>query len=239
MFVGYSETQKAFRFWNSKTRKIKISRDVDFIEDQITIPAFNLDTSAINTLIPPSTPSLINRIHWLLKTTRHLLMNAPHQHARRNKIYKKNQNDVTLRDLAAHLGSGGLQTPLVRVLPWPPESCDEPISFDEAMKSDEAVQWKAAMEEEYDCLLKNKTWTLVAPPPGRQVIKNKWVFKQKYAKDGSVQRYKARLVAKGFSQTPGIDFDETYAPVVKYESLRAILSIAAAKDMEIIQLELS
>ena len=54
MFDGYAETQKAFRFWNSKTKKIKISRYLYFIDDRITIPAFNLDSSASDTLIPPS-----------------------------------------------------------------------------------------------------------------------------------------------------------------------------------------
>lgn len=83
----------------------------------------------------------------------------------------------------------------------------------------------------------NETWVLTRLPDGRSAIKNKWVYKTKRRNDGSVERHKARLVAKGFSQRPGIDFTETFSPVVRHESIRTILSIAATEDLEIIQLD--
>lgn len=78
-----------------------------------------------------------------------------------------------------------------------------------------------------DSLINNETWTLTNLPPGRQAIQNRWVYKLKLDGEGKIRRFKARLVAKGFTQRPGIDFHETFSPVVKYESLRVILSIAA------------
>ena len=74
-------------------------------------------------------------------------------------------------------------------------------------------------------------------PVGRRAIGCKWVFKIKRRADGSIDRYKARLVAKGYSQLYGIDFTETFAPVVRFSSLRAILAIAAAADYEIHQMD--
>lgn len=117
------------------------------------------------------------------------------------------------------------------------EDDDDPITYQQAIKSNESVGWKRAMEEEYSALLKNGTWILTTLPEGRSAIKNKWVYKKKRKADGSVERFKARLVAKGYSQRPGIDFDETFSPVVRHDSIRTILSIAAVEDLEIIQLD--
>jgi len=88
-----------------------------------------------------------------------------------------------------------------------------------------------------DSLIKNNVFKLVALPEGRDVVDNKWVFKIKCNSDGSVQRYKARLVAKGFSQQPGVDFTETYSPVIRHTSVRAVLAIANQPDMEIHQMD--
>lgn len=113
----------------------------------------------------------------------------------------------------------------------------EPTSYSEAIASEEGNCWKDAIQEEYDSLMANKTLTLVNLPPGRTTIKNKWVFKIKPGHNDVAQRYKARLVAKGYTQRHGIDYQETYAPVVKYSALRTILAMVAALDLEIVQLD--
>ena len=71
------------------------------------------------------------------------------------------------------------------------------------------------MEQEYHALMKNKTWTLVPPSSRVNIIDSKWVFKVKKHADGSIERYKARLVAKGFKQRQGLDYEDTFSPVVK------------------------
>lgn len=96
--------------------------------------------------------------------------------------------------------------------------------------------WQDAMQEEISALEKNGTWDLVMLPQGKQVVGCKWVFKVKYLADGSVERYKARLVAKGYTQEPGIDYDETFAPVANMRSIRCVLSIAAIKEWPLYQL---
>ena len=87
--------------------------------------------------------------------------------------------------------------------------------------------WRKAMDEEMDALKKNDTWQLVSPPQGKKAVGCRWVFTIKHNGDGSVNRYKARLVAKGFTQTYGVDYDETFAPVAKMNTIRVLLSLAA------------
>ena len=85
------------------------------------------------------------------------------------------------------------------------------------MRCDDNELWREAIEEEMSALKRNKTWQVVNRPVDRKVVGSKWVFKVKHKADGSVDRYKARLVAQGFSQQPGTDYDDTYAPVARYD----------------------
>ena len=101
------------------------------------------------------------------------------------------------------------------------QSISELTSHKEATSSPHRVQWERAMQEELDSIKVNNTYVLVPLPAGRQAIGCKWVYKIKRHADGSIDRFKARLVAKGYSQLYGIDFTETFAPVVRYSSLRA------------------
>ena len=88
-------------------------------------------------------------------------------------------------------------------------------------------------KQEVNSLLANQTWTLVKLPSGRNIIGCKWVFKVKPGYAGVPERYKARLVAKGFTQCYGTDYNETFPPVLKYNSLRTILAIAVHRDLNI------
>lgn len=112
----------------------------------------------------------------------------------------------------------------------------EPTSYNEASKD---PQWVEAMHNEIDALNRNKTWKIVTLPKGKRAIGSKWVYKVKLKSDGSLERYKARLVAKGYNQKIGIDFDETFSPVVKMTTIRCILSIAASNKWIIHQLDVN
>lgn len=114
---------------------------------------------------------------------------------------------------------------------------NDPATVKEAFSSPDACHWKAAMKEEYDSLMLNETWTLSKLPAGKKAISSKWVFKTKVNADGVAVRHKARLVAKGFNQLKGIDYNETYAPVVRYTSIRFLLALAAKYDLLIHQMD--
>jgi histone deacetylase 1/2 len=110
----------------------------------------------------------------------------------------------------------------------------EPATPQEAMQD---PRWKNAMQAEFDALLKNKTWRLVPPSKGKNIIDCKWVFKIKRKSDGSIERYKARLVAKGFKQRYGIDYEDTFSPVVKIATVRLVLSVAVSRGWSLRQLD--
>ncbi|PNY06260.1 hypothetical protein L195_g002723 [Trifolium pratense] len=97
--------------------------------------------------------------------------------------------------------------------------------------------WKAAMADEFDALIKNKTWELVPRPPDVNVIRSMWIFRHKKKSDGSFERHKARLVGDGRSQQVGMDCDETFSPVVKPTTIRTVLTIALSKAWTIHQLD--
>ena len=97
--------------------------------------------------------------------------------------------------------------------------------------------WSAAMKEEYHALVSNDTWQLVPRPSNTNIVSDKWVFRQKFHSDGSLSCYKARWVCRGYSQQQGIDYDETFSPVVKPSTIRTVLSIAVSSSWPIHQLD--
>ena len=118
------------------------------------------------------------------------------------------------------------------------EAISEPQTYHEAISSANFTYWQEAMDREYASLLENQTWDSIEKPSDRKPVQNKWVYKVKYKPNGEVDKFKARLVAKSFTQKPSIDFTETYLPVIRYDSIRAILAIAAAKGMYLKQFDI-
>jgi hypothetical protein len=109
----------------------------------------------------------------------------------------------------------------------------EPTCYEEAMKNE---HWKSTINAELSALSENNTWILVNLPSDKKAIGCKWVFKLKLHVDGSVERYKAKLVEKGFTQTEGIDYLDTFSPVVKMTTVRVLMSIAASQNWPLFQL---
>ena len=115
----------------------------------------------------------------------------------------------------------------------------EPSTFQEAMDGPEGELWKLAADAEMAAHVKNSTWTLVPLPPGRVCIPSGWAFTLKTDRLGLPCRRKARFFAKGYRQVQGVDYQESFAPVVRYDSLRVILALTAARDLELIQLDVT
>ena len=97
--------------------------------------------------------------------------------------------------------------------------------------------WQDAMTEEYQSIMKNDVWDIVTRPKGKSVVTSKWIYKIKHATDGSVEKYKARFVARGLSQVEGIDYEETFAPVARYTSIRTIIALATSMGRRLHQMD--
>ena len=116
------------------------------------------------------------------------------------------------------------------------ESITEPSCYSKAIK---IPIWREAMSKEISALLQHQTWTLVPKPLHTNIVGNKWVFKVKRNPDGTIERCKARLVAKGYNQVEGIDYEATFSPVIKSQTIRIILSLAVSHKWEMRQLDIS
>jgi hypothetical protein len=106
----------------------------------------------------------------------------------------------------------------------------EPSTFEEAAEKQE---WKDAMMEEYQSIMENDVWEVVRRPEGKSVVTSIWIYKIKHAVDDSIEKYKERFVARGFSHKEGEDYDETFAPLAKYTSIRSINCDCFRNGMEI------
>lgn len=113
----------------------------------------------------------------------------------------------------------------------------DPTSVKEALKGENRGHWRKAMAEELKALEENNTWELVELPPTRKALRTMWVFKTKLDANGNVSKYKARLVAKGCGQIPGIDFNDTYSPVIRYNSIRFLIALATKEGFHIDQMD--
>ncbi|GKV49332.1 hypothetical protein SLEP1_g56087 [Rubroshorea leprosula] len=110
----------------------------------------------------------------------------------------------------------------------------EPKTFAQAVRQPE---WCTAMAEEYNALLSNNTWDLVPSPPTVNIVGSRWVYRIKQKSDGTIERFKARLVAQGYTQQPGVDYDDTFSPVVKPVTIRTVLTLAISLSWPIHQLD--
>ena len=214
-FVGYSNESKGYRLLEEKSSKVFIRRDVIFNETD-----FGQRTKEVNTqqekveieIKPEVEPDT---------------QNEPKEPRRRQPPVRYGLDEYA--DMAA-------TTDDIQHVACHVRQIEEPKSIEEALSSEFAKEWKVAADSEYESLIENQTWDLVELPDGRKPIGCKWVFKVKHTSDGKVERFKARLVAKGYAQKYGIDYDETFSPVVRFSSIRALLAFAVQNDMLIHQM---
>ena len=267
IFVGYSSESKGYRLYHPQTKRILVSRDVVFVEDAMQ-PLLsctkNTDVGShdmYDTLLPlfGGGPSHVDH---------HEVQNQPLQVSNESTdqpitdadvhdvLYEERAENEEARNmpkwLVQTLRDSKLDAPLSSRTRFGSQNTsyasdcyalavsslcdeDEPVTFDEAQNSE---NWWAAMQSEFDAIMKNGTWSLVDLPVGKKAIGTKWVFKLKRKPDGSIERYKARLVAKGYAQEKGIDFEETFAPTCRMTTIRSICALAAHNGWNVHQLDI-
>ena len=222
-FVGYSIQSKAYRLLDEKTSKIYIRRDVIFNEQDFgqkteEVPKGDL----LETIEVEQNPDIESETEE---------EQAESEERRQSERTRRPPVRFGIDEYA------DTATANIPHVAYVAHQIAEPNTMDEALAGDLSNEWKEAADLEYDSLLQNETWDLVEMPRGRETIGSKWVFKIKYKGDGEIERFKARLVAKGYAQKPGIDYDETFSPVVKFSSIRVLLAFAVQNDMLLHQMD--
>lgn len=214
-FVGYSIQSKAYRVYNEATNSVKERRDVQFNESEFEcIGKSSSPTNQHTTMNWDASSDGLTNQHTV-----------PEQQARR----ESNRSHMPpvrygIDDYVSHVA-------------YTVNEIIEPQTFKHAAQSPQATEWMAAAKDEYDSLMENNTWDLVELPQNRTAIGSKWVFKAKHRDNGEVERYKGRLVAQGFSQRHGVDYNETFSPVVKQSSIRTLLAYGLNRNMVIHQMD--
>lgn len=110
----------------------------------------------------------------------------------------------------------------------------EPETSTQALKN---KKWRRTMSDEADAFVRNDMFDLVDRSEAKNIVGSKWIFRIKCLPDGSIDKYKARLVTKGFHQRPGVDFHETFSPVIKLTTIKLVLGTAVGKNWPFQQLD--
>jgi len=257
IFVGFADGPKAIKYYDASTRKVKMTRNYRFLKNAPVLqregengskgtqaPTGPVDAQTPEAKAAP-TESDANRNEGSSKrprsesetetrkskrqTIRHDYreLNDPEPewaYLDRESGYTDDELNEIDDILLLNAASGG-------------HNADDPKTLREAQESPEWPQWEEAIKAELTQLHSMGTWEMVEKPKDRTLVGNKWVFARKTNKEGKVIKYKARLVTKGYSQKPGMEYNETFAPVVRLETIRSVISTAAILDWEIQQMD--
>jgi len=240
IFVGYGENTKGYRIYVAGQREVIISHDVTFDEDMALNKVINLPTlrssqeadtrepkekddesmpdveEPMDPIDPPpyEPSSSRKRPSWLKG-----LLDDAEGHAAPRGTFRESKKPNRYQ---------GYLTIMSKIIQ------NEPSSFSDAVKHQ---VWKDAMTEEYESIIKNDVWEVVPRPQDKTVVTSKWLYKMKHVADGSTEKYKARFVTRGFSQKEGIDYDEIFAPVARYTTIRSIIALAASQGWNLHQMD--
>lgn len=227
VFIGYCSESKAYKMHDPIDKKIIVSRNVLFNEGASWNWSENISNNSTSRLQVP-----------LFEETTMTSTNAltPVNSASSSAVSTPSGNNSN----SASLSSDETPPRRFRSLRQIYENdefammASDPVAYQEAAREE---VWIEAMKEELAAIEKNSTWEMTDLPEGKNVIGLKWVFKTKLNADGSIQKHKARLVAKGYSQQQGIDFEETFSPVARFETVRLLLALAAQLKWKVYQLD--
>ena len=230
--VDFSHGTRGYRLLDKETGRILYRRDVVFDEGEFNmrdkrdrrpepeVVTLRTNSSSPNAptpvVVPPEMPPVVVEPETNVRPQR--IRTKPDRYGQSEVYSAYEEND--LEHCAYVTGS----------------EC-EPVSMREAQESADSDKWMEATRDEYQSLIDHETWELGPLPEGRSVVGSRWVFKRKLDDKGNVSRYKARLVAQGFSQRPGEDYNETFAPVARFGSIHTLLAYSVYCNMKIHQMD--
>ncbi|CAL8993086.1 unnamed protein product, partial [Prunus brigantina] len=252
-FIGYPNRTKGYRFYcpNNSTRFMETQRAI-FIEDEIesdTEENFDFDEILENkepaekenmlrdiTILPftvlndkqvSPNHDLTTEVPQIALEDMQIDQQEPQPHNLELRRSQRTKRPALSNDFFVFLQESEHDI----------NTTEDPLSYKQAIQSDNCDKWIEAMESELQSMRKNGVWKLVDLPQGCKPIGCKWVYKTKRNSKGQIDRYKARLVAKGFTQQEGVDYNETFSPVSTKDSLRVIMALVAHFDLDLHQMD--
>ncbi|GAU31045.1 hypothetical protein TSUD_214810 [Trifolium subterraneum] len=246
--LGISDESKAYKLYDPVSKKIIISRDVIFDEtkgwdwnEKPTKQRISIEDHAESSATVSETDS-----EWQEPTQAdgvNVTNEVINDHVSDTESSENDEDVVTnlgprvrrppawTRDFVTNLEHQEDEE-LQNLVMFSNES--DPRTYEEAAKFE---VWRKTMDQEIESIEKNDTWELTDLPNGSKKIGVKWIYKTKYNESGKVEKYKARLVAKGYSQQHGIDYNEVFAPVARWDTIRTVLALLASKGWNVYQLD--
>ena len=251
-FVGYdAKAESIYSVWNPSDDSIIRERNIIFDEtlyfqgealdlSPLSFSITELEPGMVEQLIPdqdvtdhqspvvsPSPPTIVDTLPQITTTATHSSMPFQPPPPPTPTSALSSDRPTARSEVISNYSLRSKGSPPVAMLSFLQPA---PDNYRDAIHSPERELWKAAHDEEYTSLMENNTWTLVPPPPDANIVDSRWAHA---IKDELPPRYKARFVAKGYSQRYGVNYEETYAPVVKPETLRVLFSISTAHKYNI------
>ncbi|KAJ9545146.1 hypothetical protein OSB04_024853 [Centaurea solstitialis] len=220
-FVGYPKTTVGYYFYNPEDNKVFVARNGKFLEEKFLSSGNTREDVDLQVVDGDNTtPTVEPEIqHENVGPQSEPIEEVQTQDLRRSTRVRQ-EPDRYLGFLVSQVGG----------------DLNEPTSYGEAVSGSESEQWQEAMKAEMQSMYDNQVWELADLPQHCRAVGRKWVFKKKTDMDENVHTFKARLVAKGFTQTHGIDYDETFSPVAMLKSIRILMAISAYFNYKIWQM---
>ncbi|KAH9160754.1 hypothetical protein LEN26_001717 [Aphanomyces euteiches] len=226
--LGVNSQTKAYDVWVARLGKVVVSRDVQNISRPRNRLVSEADLPPVMEIISDlSGETLTHSIDKQLNQQREMC--AKLDKLRSNHERSAPEPRRSDRFHAMQLAKGGHVALVMTFV--------DPKTPNEALSGPNADKWRDAMQLEVDSLIGNGTWELVDRPPNTNIVSNKWVFKVKYDSEREVEKFKARSVARGFSQRYGVDYTETFSPVIKQQSVRLLLALGLHFNVDVIHMD--
>ncbi|KAJ9552302.1 hypothetical protein OSB04_016347 [Centaurea solstitialis] len=222
IFVGYPKTTVEYYFYNPTENKVFVARNGEFLEDKFLSTENTRNDVDLQEVEEDVTLPIVEPVTQQepVETQLETVEEVQTQDLRRSTRVRQ-EPDRYLGFLVSQ-DEGDL---------------NEPTSYGEVVSGSESEQWQEVMKAEMQSMYDNQVWELTNLPQHCRAVGRKWGFKKKTDMDGNVHTFKARLVAKSFTQTHGIDYDETFSPVAMLKSIRILMAISAYFNYEIWQMD--
>ena len=248
IFVGYPPGVKGYKIYDVEKKYFVVSRNVHFIENNFEhfkkSESDSMEYAILDKYLSsnfeenedvPELPVYAENVEPVGENNEEPMgAQAPRQRTFEDNFMEQVRNLGATRE---HRPPVRFREELCNITGSLTSEVEEPKMVEDALSSEQSQHWQEAMNSEFSSLMKNDTWELVPPPEDKNIVGSKWVFKVKRDANGRVDRYKARLVAQGYSQMKGVDYEEVFSPVTRNSSLRSLLALANAYNLDVHQMD--